>query len=41
MSTDEKISLWGNRMVLSGVTYHKGEQSHFGYYASGVNLSNT
>ena len=27
-SIDVKISLWGHRMVLSGVIYHEGEQSH-------------
>ena len=28
LSIDAKISLWSNRMVLSGVIYHEGEQSH-------------
>ena len=28
LSIDEEISLWGNRMVLSGVIYNEGEQSH-------------
>ena len=41
MSIDEEISLWGNRMVLSGVIYREGEQSHCGHYASGVNMDNT
>ena len=41
LSIDEEISLWGNRMVLSGVIYHEGEQSHCGHYTSGVNVNNT
>ena len=41
LSIDEEISLWGNRMVLSGVIYHEGEQSHCRYYTSGVNVDNT
>ena len=28
LSVDEEISLWGNRLVFSGVIYHEGEQSH-------------
>ena len=28
LSIDEEISLWDNRMVLSGVIYHEGEQSN-------------
>ena len=27
----EEISLWGNRIVLSDVTYHEAEQSHCGH----------
>ena len=38
---DKEISLWGNRMVLSGVIYHEGEQSHCGHYTSGVKVDNT
>ena len=41
LSNDEEISLWGNRMVLSGVIYNEGEQSHCGHYTSGVNVNNT
>ena len=41
LSIDEEISLSGNRMVLSGVVYHEGEQSHCGHYTSGVNVNNT
>ena len=41
LSIDEEISLWGNRMVLSGVIYHEGEQSHCKHYTSGVNVDNT
>ena len=41
VSIDEEISLWGNRMVLSGAIYHEGEQSHCGHYTSGVNMNNT
>ena len=36
-----EISLWGKRMVFSGVIYHKGEQSHCKNYTSGVNMGNT
>ena len=32
LSIDEEISLWANRMVLSGVIYHEGEQSHCGHF---------
>ena len=38
LSIDEEISHWGNRMVLSGVIYHEGEQSLCGHYTSGVIL---
>ena len=38
---DEEIVLWGNAMVLSGVIYHKGQQSDHGYYTSGVKINNT
>ena len=38
---DEEIVLWGNAMVLSGVIYHKGQQSDHGYYTSGVEINNT
>ena len=38
---DEEISLWGKRMILSGVIFHEGEQSHCRHYASGVNVNNT
>ena len=41
LSIDEEISLWGNRIVLSGVIYHEGEQSHCGNYTSGVKVDNT
>ena len=41
LSIGEKISLWDNRMVLSGVIYHEGEQSHCGHYTSEVNVNNT
>ena len=41
LSIDQEISLWGNRMVLSGVIYHEGEQSHCRHYTSGVNVDNT
>ena len=40
-SIDEEISLWGNRMVLSGVICHEAEQSHCRHYTSGVNVNNT
>ena len=40
LSVDEEISIWGNRMVLSGVIYHEGQQSHCRHYSSGVNLDN-
>ena len=40
LSIDEEISLWSNGMVLSGVIYHGGEQSHCRHYKSGVNLDN-
>ena len=33
LSIDEEISLWGKRMVLSGVIYNEEEQSHCGHYA--------
>ena len=29
---DQEISVWGNRMVLSGVIYHEREQSHCGHW---------
>ena len=32
LSIDEEIVLWGNAMVLSGVTYHKGQQSDWILY---------
>ena len=41
LGVDEEISLWGNRIVLSGVIYHEGEKSYRGLYTSGVNLDNT
>ena len=41
LSIGEKISLWDNRMVLSDVIYHEGEQSHCGHYTSEVNVNNT
>ena len=41
LSTDEEISFQGNRMVLSGIIYHEGEQSHCGYYTSAVKVNNT
>ena len=43
-SIDEEVSLWGNRMELSRVIYHDGEQSHCapgdytGHYSPGVNM---
>ena len=40
LSIDKEISLWGNRMVLSGVIYHEGEQSHCRRYTSGINVDN-
>ena len=41
LSTDEEISFWDNRMVLSGAIYYEREQSHCGQYTSGVNMDNT
>ena len=41
LSIDEEISLWADRIVLYGVIYHEGEQSHCGHYTSGVDLDNT
>ena len=41
ISVDEKIPLWGNRMVFSAAIYHEGEQSHCGHYRSGVDVCNT
>ena len=41
LSIDEEISFWGNRMILSGVIYHEGEQFHCGYYTLGVNMNST
>ena len=41
LSIDEEISLWDNRMVLSGVIYHEGEQFPSSHYTSGVNVNNT
>ena len=32
MIIDQEISVWGNRMVLSGVIYHEREQSHCGHW---------
>ena len=40
LSIDKEISLWGIRMVLSGVIYHEGEQSHCRRYTSGINVDN-
>ena len=40
LSIDEEISLWGNRMVLSGVIYLQQGQSHCGHYTLGVNIDN-
>ena len=37
LSIDRKFLLWGNRMVLPGVNYHQGEQSHCRHFTSGVN----
>ena len=34
LSIDEEIILWGNAMVLSGVTYHEGQQSDCRHYTS-------
>ena len=33
--------LWGNRMALSDIIYHKGEQSHSGHYTIGVKVNNS
>ena len=41
LSIYEEVSRYGNRMVLSGVIYHEGEQSHFGHYTFGVKVDNT
>ena len=41
LSIDEEISLCDNRMLLFGVIYHEGEQSHCGHYTSGVNVNST
>ena len=41
LSIDKEISLWGNRMVLSDVIYHEGEQSHCRHYTSGVKADET
>ena len=41
LTIDEEISFWGNRMVLSGIIYHMGEQPLCVRYTSGVNLDNT
>ena len=41
LSINEEISFVGNRMLLSGIIYHEGEQSHCGHYTSGVNMDNT
>ena len=41
LSNDKEISVLGNRMVLSGVIYHEGEQSHCGHYSWGVKVNNT
>ena len=41
LSIDEEISLWGNRMALSSVIYHEGEQSHCRHYTSRVNMDDT
>ena len=32
LSIDEEISCWSNRMVLSGIIYHEGKQSHCRHY---------
>ena len=40
LSIDEEIVLWGNTMVLSGVIYHKGQQSDYGHYTSEVQMDN-
>ena len=37
---DEQISLWSNRMLLSGVIYLNKEQSHCEHYTSGVKVDN-
>ena len=41
LSIDKEILLWGNRMVLSHVNYHEGEQSCCEHYASEVKVDNT
>ena len=38
LGIDEEISYCRNRMVLSGVIYHEGQQSQCGHYTLGVNL---
>ena len=40
-SINEKISLWRNPILLSGMIYHEGEQSDCEHYTSGVKLENT
>ena len=40
LSIDEEISLRGNKMVLFGIIYHEGEQSHCGHHISGVSVDN-
>ena len=41
LSIVEEISLWGNRMVLSGVNYQEGEQFQCKIYTPGVDMDNT
>ena len=41
LNTEEENSLWDNRMVLSGVIYHDGEQPYCAHYTSGVNVDDT
>ena len=40
LSIDKEISLWRNRMVLSGGIYGEGEQSHCGHYTLEVKVDN-
>ena len=40
LCSDEEIVLWGNTVVLSGIIYHKGQQSDCGHYTSEVQMDN-
>ena len=41
LSIHVEILLWRNRIALSGIIYHEGEQFHCGYYTSGAKVNNT